>query len=143
MSEKKREAVKKNHSNYERSDAKIRAITWSGISLLALIFLIFVVIFGVFHLLKEKRQKSLPVPSPLAGAKQQKVIESQLLVQPAMELVKFRALQDSLKSHYGWVVKEAGVVRIPVDRAMELMLQRGLPVRQNLSVQPHGEERIK
>jgi hypothetical protein len=30
---------------------------------------------------------------------------------------------------YSWVVPNAGVVRIPIDRAIELVVQRGLPVR--------------
>lgn len=30
---------------------------------------------------------------------------------------------------YGWVDQKAGVVRIPIDRAMTLLLQRGLPAR--------------
>ena len=31
---------------------------------------------------------------------------------------------------YGWVDKNAGIVRIPIDEAMKLTLQRGLPTRQ-------------
>jgi hypothetical protein len=30
---------------------------------------------------------------------------------------------------YGWIDKSAGVIRIPIDRAMDLLAQRGLPVR--------------
>jgi hypothetical protein len=30
---------------------------------------------------------------------------------------------------YGWVDEKAGAVRIPIDRAMDLLVQRGLPVR--------------
>ncbi len=32
---------------------------------------------------------------------------------------------------YGWVDQKAGVVRIPIDRAMTLLLQRGLPARKD------------
>jgi len=32
-------------------------------------------------------------------------------------------------STYGWTDKNAGVVRIPIDRAMELQLERGFPTR--------------
>ena len=30
---------------------------------------------------------------------------------------------------YGWVDEKAGTVRIPIERAMDLLVQRGLPVR--------------
>jgi hypothetical protein len=32
--------------------------------------------------------------------------------------------------NYGWVDKNAGIVRIPIDEAIRLTLQRGLPTRQ-------------
>ena len=41
-----------------------------------------------------------------------------------------RAHEDELLDTYGWVDKNAGVVRIPIDEAMKLTLQRGLPARQ-------------
>jgi hypothetical protein len=37
--------------------------------------------------------------------------------------------QDKTLYSYGWADEKAGVVRIPIDRAMELIAQRGLPVR--------------
>jgi hypothetical protein len=36
--------------------------------------------------------------------------------------------QHTLDS-YGWIDQSAGVVRIPIDRAMDLLLQKGLPAR--------------
>jgi hypothetical protein len=36
--------------------------------------------------------------------------------------------RDRLSS-YGWVDREAGIVRIPIDRAMDLLAERGLPAR--------------
>ena len=52
-----------------------------------------------------------------------------LQVDPELELIQFKVIEDSLINTYGWIQKEAGVVRIPVDEAMKLMLQRGFPVR--------------
>ena len=45
------------------------------------------------------------------------------------DLQKYRAEQNRILSGYGWVDPRAGVVRIPIDRAMELLLQKGYPVR--------------
>jgi hypothetical protein len=36
--------------------------------------------------------------------------------------------QDRTLASYDWVDKDKGVVRIPIDKAMELLAQRGLPV---------------
>jgi hypothetical protein len=48
---------------------------------------------------------------------------------PAVEIQELHAKEDSLLSTYGWTDKMAGVVRIPIDRAIDLELQRGFPVR--------------
>ena len=37
--------------------------------------------------------------------------------------------EDKTLYSYGWVDEKAGTVRIPIERAMELIAQRGLPVR--------------
>jgi hypothetical protein len=46
---------------------------------------------------------------------------------PNRDYADFRRSQDELLNTYGWVDRERGVARIPVSRAMELMLDRGLP----------------
>src|SRR6267143_1378603 len=49
------------------------------------------------------------------------------------ERTQFRAFiedQDRKLATYDWVDKDRGTVRIPIDRAMELIAQRGLPVHQ-------------
>lgn len=48
---------------------------------------------------------------------------------PGAELVEFRAQQLEATTTYGWIDRDAGVVRIPVERAIEILAQRGLPHR--------------
>jgi hypothetical protein len=50
--------------------------------------------------------------------------------QPMIELQQLREQEDRVLGTYGWADKKNGVVRIPVQRAMELQLERGFPVRQ-------------
>ena len=52
-----------------------------------------------------------------------------LQVSPRVELGAFRAREDEELNTYGWINKTAGVVRIPISRAMEVVLEKGLPVR--------------
>jgi hypothetical protein len=44
-------------------------------------------------------------------------------------LEELHTKEDALLNHYTWIDQKAGTVRIPIDRAMELVLQRGLPVQ--------------
>jgi hypothetical protein len=45
-----------------------------------------------------------------------------------LDLRAFREEQERTVTTYGWVDKSQGVVRIPVDEGMRLLLERGLPV---------------
>jgi hypothetical protein len=55
------------------------------------------------------------------------------------------ARQNFELNSYGWIDRSNGIVRIPIDRAMDLILQRGLPTRTNGSplqlIQERPEQR--
>jgi hypothetical protein len=36
-----------------------------------------------------------------------------------------RAAENAILEHYGWVDRDKGVVHIPIDRAMDLLAERG------------------
>ncbi len=42
---------------------------------------------------------------------------------PPVALENYRAEQDALLTSYGWVSEADGVVQIPIDRAMELIVE--------------------
>jgi hypothetical protein len=49
-------------------------------------------------------------------------------VNPRQDLLKFRAEQQQALNSYAWEDRDAGTVRIPIDRAMDLLLKKGIPV---------------
>ena len=55
------------------------------------------------------------------------------------EISNFRMHEEQALHSYGWVDQSAGVVRIPIDRAMELLAQRGLPTRPQAGTVPPSE----
>ena len=42
------------------------------------------------------------------------------------QLLEMRAAEDAVLQSYGWVDHRAGIARIPIDRAIELVVERGL-----------------
>jgi hypothetical protein len=48
---------------------------------------------------------------------------------PDGDMAKFLATEEEALTQYSWLNKDAGVVRLPIDRAKELVLERGFPVR--------------
>jgi len=49
---------------------------------------------------------------------------------PVEVLTAHRAEQRRLLENYGWVDREAGVVRVPIEEAMQSILRAGLPARE-------------
>jgi hypothetical protein len=47
-----------------------------------------------------------------------------------------RRQEAAVLTTYGWVDRQAGIVRIPIDVAMTQILEEGLPVRQPDSAPP-------
>ncbi|MGH9494802.1 MAG: hypothetical protein ACRD3B_07390 [Candidatus Sulfotelmatobacter sp.] len=136
------------HGDYERSDIGIAAVIYFLIGLaLACVFAYFVA-KGLYWYL-DKRFESMQTPvSPLVtnapkdtrsippqyGANYEKYLKEgfpspQLEVDERTELNGERLREADTLSTYGWADQKAGTVRIPIDRAMELLAQRGLPVR--------------
>jgi hypothetical protein len=51
------------------------------------------------------------------------------------DIADLHAREDLLLSHTTWIDESKGTVRIPIDRAMELIAERGLPVAQPAQTQ--------
>src|SRR6266536_424126 len=52
------------------------------------------------------------------------------------DISDLHAREDLLLENYSWVDQSQGKVRIPIERAMELIAQKGLPVAQNVEHAP-------
>lgn len=52
-----------------------------------------------------------------------------LQADPHVAIVPLIQRQDSILASYGWVKKDSGLARIPIERAMELIVKNGLPVQ--------------
>ena len=63
-------------------------------------------------------------PVPPEPRLQGSAVHPNLDVQDMGEL---RRAEDQRLGSYGWVNRQAGVTRIPIDRAMAMILERGLP----------------
>ena len=55
---------------------------------------------------------------------------------PFYDLKALRGDENRVLEHYGWVDKNAGVVRIPVERAIDVLAEKGLPYRTASPAEP-------
>ena len=67
----------------------------------------------------------------LHGAREEQRLpaEPRLQTSPRQDLIDFHTQEDVVLNNYGWVDKNAGTVRIPIDEAMRITVRRGLPTR--------------
>ncbi|HTW60734.1 MAG TPA: hypothetical protein VMD55_02940 [Terracidiphilus sp.] len=52
------------------------------------------------------------------------------------DVADLHAREDILLDHYTWVDQSKGTVRIPIEQAMEIIAQKGLPVAPAVQTQP-------
>jgi hypothetical protein len=81
----------------------------------------------VFHFF-VRHQPLGPPATPFEDVRQLPP-EPRLQTTAPQDLKRYRAEQDKILGSYGWVDTQAGIVRIPIDRAMDLLLEKGYPVR--------------
>lgn len=55
--------------------------------------------------------------------------QPKLLVNEPLNLSTYRAKEHEALTTYGWTDQSTGLVRIPIERAKDLLIERGLPVR--------------
>ena len=53
----------------------------------------------------------------------------QLQAKPREDWLKYHQQQEQALETYTWENRASGIVRVPIERAMELLLQKGLPVQ--------------
>src|ERR1051326_6346490 len=116
-------------ARHERSDVNVWAIGKFGIALVLLCIFSLAILFGLFRYFQSIEGALPRVPAvklPPAPT---------LETNPVQDLKAVRAAEGQVLTSYGWVDQARGVVRIPIDRAIDLLVQRGLPSRPQTEIQ--------
>ena len=114
---------------YETKDVNALAVGLFGVCLAALCVFSVILLIGLFRYFNSV-ENARQVPAETAAAMAGLLPQPKLQVHEPEALKRMRAEEDQILGSYGWVDKDKGIVRIPIDRAMELLAQRNLPYRQ-------------
>jgi hypothetical protein len=89
------------------------------------------IVYGTFWFFEgQTRASDAAVQKyPLAVGQEHAPPGPNLQTQPFKDVYLLRKGEAEKLESYGWVDKEAGIARIPIERAMELTAERGLPAR--------------
>ena len=115
-------------TGHESRDADIRPIVLTAIGLALTVVVVGLIVYGIFRYLETYPATSVQ-SNPMTVLDSQIPPAPRIEEHPAIEMQQLNAQEDRTLSTYGWVDKKAGVVRIPIDRAMALQLERGFPTR--------------
>lgn len=116
---------------FEPTDVSTRPVVVSVVSLAVFTLVFTFVAHLVFHGLAAREKAASAPASPLAAeyaAKQPP--EPRLQLHPKTDLEVLHAAEDRILNNYAWVDKNAGIAQVPIERAMALLLAKGLPARQ-------------
>jgi hypothetical protein len=122
------ENLKRKH-DHERTDAKAKPVVAFAAGMAGLVVFGLVISLITFRFF-VKRQPLGPPASPFENVRTLPP-EPRLQVNAPQDLERYKAEQTKMLDSYGWVDQKAGIVRIPVERAMDILLQQGFPVRSN------------
>jgi len=135
---------------HEESRVQVAGITWFIIILSIAVVFIGWLMVGLINSFERREQKSEVEsrPSPFAAERQKLPPEPRLQLAPGsaeqidkrippnlkqqhplQEMKELRSNWEQQLNSYGWVDEQSGVVRIPIEDAKRLLLQRGLPTR--------------
>jgi len=127
--------------SHERADINVFQITGFGIGLVISCIVVVFAMWALFDFLARREdRKNTPVPAAMNEQRQRIPPEPRLSgvvlengaisphpVYPRVELKEMRDDEDAILNTYGWVDPNKGTVRIPIDEAINIVSQKGLP----------------
>jgi hypothetical protein len=113
---------------HEQRDANVRPIVLTGIGLALSLAAVGVIVYGILRYLDANPPTRVQA-NPMAAFDAQIPPAPRIEEHPAIEIEQLHAQEDQILATYGWIDKSKGVIRIPIDRAMEIQLERGFPTR--------------
>jgi len=105
---------------HEQTDLSVRGVLLALAALAAAVLVVQLVVGVQFAALRRECAREHP-PAALRTVPPEGPPEPRLQTTPAEDLAAMRAQEDAILHGYGWEDRAAGVVHIPVERAMELV----------------------
>jgi hypothetical protein len=113
---------------FESTDVTTPSIAKALAVLIFVTVVVVALLLPMFGWLESRARRSDPPPPPMGGHQEGRLpAEPRLQTTPVQDLAAVRGQDERLLRSYGWVDEQKGIVRIPIDAAMQLIVQRGLP----------------
>lgn len=105
-----------------------RSIWGFAVAVTAVTLLVHLIVWGMMASYRRTATGRDPAPSPLAEANVRRLPPvPRLQNNPEAAMARLRAREEAQLTTYGWIDRAAGVGRIPIERAIDLLIEQGLP----------------
>lgn len=111
---------------YEHSDGNMRAVFITGVLVLVCSHAFAWLLYLYLAYLQHHRTVTTNPPLPAYAHGYVLPPEPRLQNSPPLDLQAMFRAQHANQTHYHWLDRNKGIVAIPIDRAMEIVAQRGL-----------------
>jgi hypothetical protein len=125
---------------YETRDTNTGAILNFLVILAIVLVLSGLTCWGIFKYFSANVADRPATDSPFADTRQLPM-GPQLQVYPREDWTTFRKSQEDSLHEYSWENRSAGIARVPIEEAMELLVKKGLPVQNAPQTQPADEKK--
>jgi hypothetical protein len=115
---------------YEKEDINPRSTIWFGVWILVVMVVVAFLMKPLYDLLAA-REVATQSPAAYVDDPDPEAIEPpapRLQVTPERDLAALRAQEDAILGSYAWIDRDGGVARIPIEEAMRIVAERGLPI---------------
>lgn len=144
---------------HEVRDINARGVVMFCLGLAAAVLVVTVVLWGLFHVFSKQAEQREPEVSPMfrQGRAKQDFPAPQLQPPPPVpgaednryrpfitDTVDLETMQQRERynlNSYGWVDQNAGIVHIPIEQAMDMLVRQGLPTRPGPQAAAAGQAR--
>jgi hypothetical protein len=116
---------------HETSDVSVPDIVKFGVGLIIIAIATHILMWGLYKFFAARE----PYAQSAGQARDQLPPEPRLQgapgheIHPVEELNSMRAAEESILTSYAWVSQASGTARIPIEQAIKMLAERGLPSR--------------
>jgi len=150
MSEETKQHANNSGMEFEQQDLKPGGVYGFLTGLFVAAVLVALILWGFYDFMDRYERSQQPSQNPLVQPSRvetrqippetiQKFPQPRLEKNERLEINDFLLKEEDTLDSYGWVDRKAGVVRIPIERAMQLIAQQGLPTTPRVGTVPPAE----
>jgi hypothetical protein len=126
-------------THHEESDVNIRALLWAVVIFIIFAGVTHLVLYAQFHAYARyfRNESSQPLtmmarPPAVPATPRLQPFPSKTILPtastPVIDMAEMRKAENEALNKAAWIDQQKGIVRLPIDVAKQLVVQRGLPV---------------